>query len=61
MRKNLPKHKGDPVTTTIAFDRITYKKLRLLAIEKDTNVRDLVRQAVDEYLSQLNKKGGKKP
>ncbi|MCH8039446.1 MAG: hypothetical protein IH977_03765 [Nitrospinae bacterium] len=49
------------MTTTIAFDRITYKKLRLLAVEKDTNVRDLVRQAVDEYLSQLNKKGGKKP
>ncbi len=61
MRKKLTKHKDEPVTTTIAFDRITYKKLRLLAVEKDTNVRDLVRQAVDEYLSQLNKKGGKKP
>ena len=61
MRKSLPKQKGDHVTTTIAFGRITYKKLRLLAVEKDTNVRDLVRQAVDEYLSQLNKKGGKKP
>ena len=61
MRKKLTKQKGEPVTTTIAFDRITYKKLRLLAVEKDTNVRDLVRQAVDEYLSQLNKKWGKKP
>lgn len=38
------------VTTTVAFDRATYKRLRLLSVERDTNVRELIRDAVDDYL-----------
>lgn len=37
-------------TTTIAFDSETLRELKLLAIERDTNVRELVREAVDEFL-----------
>lgn len=45
------------VTTTVAFDRATHKALRHLAVEEDTNVRDLIRRAVDEYLRR-HQKGG---
>ena len=38
------------MTTTVAFDRATYKRLRLLAVEHDTNVRALIRDAVADYL-----------
>ena len=38
------------VTTTVAFDRATYKQLRLLAVEHETNVRALIREAVADYL-----------
>ncbi len=44
------------ITTTIALDRATHKRLRLLAVEMDTTVRELVRQAVDDF---LKKNGGK--
>ena len=40
----------DTVTTTVAFDRTTYKRLRLMAVERDTNVRALIREAVTEWL-----------
>ena len=39
------------MTTTVAFDRATYKRLRFLAVERDTNVRDLIRAAVADYLT----------
>jgi predicted transcriptional regulator len=57
-----PSHPGDPgemVTTTVAFDRATYKRLRLLAVERDTNVRELIREAVADYLKRLH--GRKRP
>lgn len=44
------------ITTTIAFDRGTYKQLRLLAVEHETNVRDLIRTAVVEYLQRVPQK-----
>ena len=38
------------VTTTVSFDRVSYKRLRLLALEQETNVREIVREAVADYL-----------
>ncbi len=47
-----PTTRAEPTTTTttVAFDRATYKQLRFLAVERDTNVRALIRTAVAEYL-----------
>jgi len=45
------------ITTTVAFDRATYKQLGHLAVDEETTVRDLIRQAVEEYLRR-HKKGG---
>ena len=51
----------DTITTTVAFDRATYKRLRLLAVEEETNVRDLIRRAVAAYIDRPGKEGsGKK-
>lgn len=40
----------DMVTTTVSFDRATYRQLGHLAVDEDTTVRDLIRAAVEEYL-----------
>ncbi len=47
----------DMVTTTISLDRATYKQLGHLAVDEDTTVRDLIRQAVEEYLRRRQKGG----
>lgn len=46
----VPPPVASSVTTTVAFDRATYKQLRLLAVEHETNVRALIREAVADYL-----------
>jgi len=46
------------ITTTVAFDRTTYKQLGHLAVDEETPVRDLIRRAVEEYLRR-HQKGGK--
>ncbi len=48
----------DMVTTSISLDRATYKQLGHIAVDGDTTVRDLIRQAVEEYLRR-HQKGGK--
>ncbi len=45
------------VTTSISFDRATYKQLGHLAVDEEIPVRDLIRRAVEEYLRK-HKKGG---
>jgi len=57
-KKRLPDESEDSVTTTVEFDRTTYKKLKLLAVERDTTVRDLIREAVRTLLGTPSKKGG---
>ena len=47
----------EEVTTTISLNKAMHKALRLLAVHKDTTVRELVRQAIDEY---LKRQGGQK-
>jgi predicted transcriptional regulator len=54
-----PKQEKESVTTTVAFDRDTYKRLRFLAVERDTNVRDLIREAVAEWLKRISARGSK--
>jgi len=44
------------VTTTVAFDRATYKQLRLLAVEHETNVRALIREADADYLKRPHRR-----
>lgn len=44
-------------TTTVSFDRDTYKQLGHLAVDEEIPVRDLIRRAVEEYLRR-HKKGG---
>ncbi len=46
----MPQQKPKPVTTTIALDRTVYKQLKHLAVERETNVRDLIREAVYQFL-----------
>ncbi len=46
-------------TTTLSFDRDTYKRLKILAIERDTSTRILIRQAVDRLLADAKKGKGK--
>lgn len=45
------------MTTTISLDRAIYHQLGHLAVDEDTTVRDLIRQAIEEYLRR-HKKGG---
>ncbi len=50
----------ESITTTVEFDRATYKKLKLLAVERETNVRELIREAVALFLRQRTRgKGGR--
>jgi hypothetical protein len=41
---------GETVTTTISFDVETYRKLKYLAADRLVTVRDVLREAVVEYL-----------
>ena len=54
-----PKQEKESVTTTVAFDRDTYKRLRYLAVERDSNVRDLIREAVADWLKRSGARGSK--
>ena len=48
-------------TTTVSFDRDTYKQLGHLAVDEEIPVRDLIRRAVEEYLRRhQHQKGGTK-
>jgi predicted transcriptional regulator len=41
---------GEMVTTTVSLDKATYKRLQHLAVDRDTNVRELIREAVANLL-----------
>ena len=45
----------DIITTTVAFDRATYKQLGHLAVDEETTIRELIRQAIEEYLRRRQK------
>jgi hypothetical protein len=49
--------KADFITSTISLEKATLKKLHLLAIHREMPVRDLIREAISEY---LKRQGAKK-
>ena len=51
------KGEKDMVTTTVSLEREAYKALRHLAVDQDSTVRDLIREAVAEF---LRKKGSRR-
>jgi predicted transcriptional regulator len=44
------------MTTTISFEHDTYRRLRILAAERGTNVRELIREAVFAWLARQGQK-----
>jgi hypothetical protein len=64
MRKPKKRPRGRPktlrgtfVTTTVSLAEPTYLRLRHLAVDEKATVRDLIRLAVDEFMTRH--KGGK--
>ena len=47
------------VTTTIALDEATHRRLRHLAIEQRTSLRELIREALDAYLARHTRRKGR--
>ena len=45
----------ETITTTVSLDRATYKRLQHLAVDRDTNVRELIRQGVALLLRNISK------
>lgn len=48
--ESMTQKREKPVTTTLSLDRATFKKLKHLAVERDTTVRALLREAVRQLL-----------
>ncbi len=46
--------------TTISLSAEVYRKLKHLAVDQDESTRNLIRQAIDEYLARREKGGGKR-
>lgn len=44
------------ITTTISLDEKTLKALKHLAVERGSNVRDLIREAVEKLLKEAKRK-----
>lgn len=47
------------ITTTIALDAATHRRLRHLAVEERTSFRELIRAAISEYLGRRKRTGGR--
>jgi len=47
------------ITTTIALDAETHRELRHLSIEERTSFRELIREAIAEYLARRKRAGGR--
>ena len=59
----MPKSKrkgGDIVKTLIYIDRDAHNRLKHIAVDERVSMTELVRRAVDEFLKQHSKKGGRK-
>ncbi len=46
--------------TTISLPVQLYRRLKHLAVDQDETTRNLIRQAIEEYLARREKGGGKK-
>jgi predicted transcriptional regulator len=47
------------VTTTATFPREMYRRVQHFAVDEDTTIRDMIREAVADYLERKEKKGGR--
>ena len=47
------------ITTTATFEREMYRRLQHLAVDEDMTIRDMIHEAVAEYLARKEKKGGR--
>lgn len=60
MKKKQEKGEGEAVKkTTLYFNSAFHKSLKILAIEEDISMTDLIEKAVDFYKTKKGKKGGK--
>ena len=48
MPRDTPKPK--PMTTTISLEKAVFKELKHLAVERETTVRELIREAIHQLL-----------
>jgi hypothetical protein len=55
MRTDKQRRAKETVTTTVSLDRATYKRLQHLAVDRDTNVRELIREGVGLLLRSISK------
>ena len=60
MKPKTKKEKPEMFTTTLSLEPETHKRLSHLAIDEDTTVRHLIREAIEELLARREKKGGKR-
>jgi len=51
---------GTPRKTLIHLEEAVYERVRRLAFDERISMSELIRRAVDEYLQNYSKKGGKK-
>jgi predicted transcriptional regulator len=51
---------GTPRKTMIYLEDAVYERLRRLAFDERISMAEIIRRAVDDYLSKHSKKGGKK-
>jgi histone H3/H4 len=51
---------GTPRKTMIYLEDAVFERLRRLAFDERISMAEIIRRAVDEYLSKHRKKGGKK-
>jgi predicted transcriptional regulator len=47
---------GERLTTTVSLAEEVHKRLKHLAVDRKTSVRDLIREAIEEYLNRREKK-----
>lgn len=57
MPKRLPDPSEQMVITTVALTKAQHSQLRHLAVDAGKSLRDLIRDAVDEYLKRQGKRG----
>jgi len=60
MPKPKRKEAKEMFTTTISLSADLYKRLKHLAVDEEQTVRDLIREAVEEFLARKEKGGGKR-
>jgi hypothetical protein len=51
---------GTPRKTMIYLEEAIYERLRRLAFDERISMAEVIRRALDDYLSKHSKKGGKK-